>query len=223
MTLIEVTMALTIAVMVFAGVLGGLVQSRRLTEGSLAQSNAQSAVASYMEQLKSMAIYDLINDDSTTYPKLVDSAGNYQPHLDSSYSLPTIQNESTAGADPLVTSNGTAIPDITTLTPGHTPSGIIDNLKEIPANPSNEGSPTSWSTVWPGAQLSTANETNSSPMSNNLHMNVWVWVTSLSSTGTYAQNTYGITMIYTWQFWDGFETQYFMGSLHSIRSIVKTF
>ena len=219
MTLVEVMVALTIVVMVFAGTLAGLVQSRRLTEGSLAQSNAQAAVASYMEQLKSMPIYQLIGDPNQT----VDNAGNYTPNLGASFSLPTIQNDSTAGADPLMTSNGTAIPTISSLIPGQTPTGVIDNLKEVPANPSNPGSATTWNAVWPAAQLSTANETNTTPMSNNLHVNIWVWVTDLSGTSTYAQNVYGITMIYTWQFKDGLGTQYFIGTLRSVRSIVKTY
>ncbi|HXA14553.1 MAG TPA: prepilin-type N-terminal cleavage/methylation domain-containing protein [Opitutaceae bacterium] len=217
MTIIEVAVALSILGLVFAGVLGGLIQSRRLTEGSVAQSSAQAAVESYMEQMLSMPLASLtgsingINTNTAPAP----------------YQIPTMKDET--NTDYLeISNNGSTtptIPDLSTLTPGvtpTTPAGIIDNLKEIPANPNNPGTLSTWTVIWPNAQLATSNQTNATPRTNNLHMNIWVWLTDLSGTTPNAQTVYGITMIYTWQFWDGFGTQYFMGSLRNIRSNATT-
>jgi type II secretory pathway pseudopilin PulG len=238
MTLVEVLMAMAVFALVSAGVMAGMIQSRRLTMGSVAQSSAQAAVESYMEQMESMNLQFLVNSANSN-PLI--------PTWTACYGIPT-QQDSTTGSDPLVWSNtgtGTpSIPDITTLTPGVTPTGlgIVDNLKEIPANPNSSGSTTTWNVVWPHANLSTVwtsqaatptatvNETNSAPKTNNLHMNIWVWITDLSATNSiassanpnaYAQTVYGITIIYTWQFWDGLGMQYFMGTLHSVRSKVS--
>jgi prepilin-type N-terminal cleavage/methylation domain-containing protein len=242
MTLTEVMVAMLIFGLMSAGVVAGLVQSRRLTEGSVAQASAQAAVESYMDQLESMSLQQLLNLDS-----------NNNPQWTPLYAIPTQKTEDpVTGLDPLVWSNIAAanppaqgfgglptIPQLSTLrlTPGVTPAGVVDNLKEIPADTNNPGAQTTWNGktgIWPGANYGTANLPEDSngnviqPHTNNLHVNIWVWVSDLSDpnpavdatlnpTGN-AQAVYGITIIYTWQFNNGLGTQYYMGTLHTVRS-----
>jgi Tfp pilus assembly protein PilV len=231
-TLVEIITALFVLWLVIAGALAGLIQSRRLTEGSVAQSSAQAAVESYMEQMMSMPLASLIGTNnngintSNTNTYITATSGGTSTGSQW-YVIPTQKDET--NYDGLeISNNGSStptIPDPSTLTPGKTPitpAGVIDNLKEIPANPNAPGTLTTWSALWPNA-LSTSIPTNTAtPRTNNLHMNIWVWLTDLSNTTPNAQAVYGITIIYTWQFWDGFGTQYFMGSLRNIRSSAIT-
>jgi hypothetical protein len=229
MTLVEVVVATFLLAVLSVGIFGGMIQSRRLTEGSNAQASAQAAVESYLEQLENMDIHLLLGNAPQNAPSII-------PNWTANYDIPT-QQDSTLGGDPLRWSNtGTgipAIPELDTLTPGvtpTTPAGIVDNLKEIPFNPSNQGASTTWASIWPNAK-STANPDNSAnPMTNTLHMNIWVWITDLTTGNSnpsatnpnaFAQSVYGITIIYTWQFYDGFGTQYFMGTLHAVRSPIS--
>jgi type II secretory pathway pseudopilin PulG len=229
MTLVEVMVAMTILATVCAGLLGGMVQSRRLTEGSNAQASAQAAVESYLEQLENMDIHLLVGNAPQGAPSII-------PNWAANYDIPT-QQDSTLGGDPLRWSNtGTgspAIPQLETLTPGvtpGTPAGIVDNLKEIPFNPNNQGVAATWASIWPNAINTTNPDNSANPKTNTLHMNIWVWVTDLTAANSnpsaanptaFAQSVYGITIIYTWQFYDGFGTQYFMGTLHAVRSPIS--
>jgi type II secretory pathway pseudopilin PulG len=232
MTLVEVMTAMLIATIVFAGVIAGLVQSRRLTEGSLAQSNAQAAVESYMEQMtNTVSLANLINSTST------DVAGNPQnpnPSL-TSYSIPTQSSDASFGNDPLWTSTGTP-PDLQQIkqTPGVTSfANCVDNLKEVPANPNNPGATIAWGTLWPGTNTTVSKvhvplDTLGNvvpPKINNLHLNLWVWVQNISDTSSSftPRNVYSITIIYTWQFFSGLGKQYYVGSLRTVRSTVKTY
>jgi prepilin-type N-terminal cleavage/methylation domain-containing protein len=95
---------------------------------------------------------------------------------------------------------------------------------------------TTWPLVWPGAQnypattmgtvtTTTVNPTptTTTPGLNDLHMNIWVWITDLSGTTTNAQKVYGIRMYYQWQYQDGKKTRYAIDSLYAIRSSVPNF
>jgi hypothetical protein len=202
-TLVEAVTSLSILALALTGVLAALMQSRRLTEGSVSQNSALTIVQGFMEQMKNMEMAQLANYDIN---------GNAQ--LASSFSIPTLADQTTPL--PLQTSTA-AIP--TNFTPGVTPSGVADNLYDFPDNSGLQGTPVSWSSIWPGAR--TYPSTSAYP--GDLRMNLWVWITDLTGATPNATKVYGITIIYTWQYQDGNRIRYVTGSVRSIRSSVPTF
>jgi Tfp pilus assembly protein PilV len=226
MTLVEVVTALAILAMTLTGILAIQMQSRRLTEGSVYQNTAITVVQGYLEQMKNMDLNSLVHADS-----------NGNPQLGTTFAIPTLYSDSVP--DNIKTSTG-AIPALASITPGTTPAGVQDNLKsfdmakDIRAGETMTSTDTSattlqipWSTLWPGA-LDYTNASSFGLISANtgttdMHLNLWVWVTDLSGTTTYAQKTYGITIIYTWQFLDGNRIRYTVGSVRSVRSSVPSF
>jgi Tfp pilus assembly protein PilV len=209
-TLIEATMASTILALMLGGILAGVMQSRRLTESSINATTAATIVQSYMEQIKSMPVSVMANQNSV---------GAAQ--LSASYSLPTQSDQATS--DPLWTSTGTP-PALISLTPGVTPTGgVVDNLKDV-ANQNGgntAGTPTTWPLTWPRAlNPSTAPGV---PYTGDFHLNLWVWITDLSGTSPNASSVYGITMVYTWQSRDGGRLRYFTNEIRAIRSAVPSF
>ncbi|BET68357.1 hypothetical protein ASA1KI_32750 [Opitutales bacterium ASA1] len=69
MSLIEVMSGMAILTLVAVGILASLLQSRRLTEGSIAQNTAVTIAQGYLEQLKSMEFAQL---DLNPLPTLLD-------------------------------------------------------------------------------------------------------------------------------------------------------
>ena len=223
MTLIEVSIALSILALTLGGVLAALIQSRRLTEGSVAQNSALTIVQGYVEQMKNMELKDIVNATS-------DPASGGTANLSSSFSIPTRYKEpptsgSDDGQDPLQTTTGTP-PNLSTFTPGVTPSGVVDNLKDFADNSGTQGSSEAWSTAWPNAQnypTPSSLVQTSTAYPGDLHLNMWVWVQDLSGTTSNAATVYGITVIYTYQVLDGARLKYIMGEVRSIRSAVPTY
>jgi hypothetical protein len=232
MTLLEVMVAMFLLTLLSIGTAAALLQSRRLTEGSVAQANAQAAVESYMEQMENMTLKNLTCPNTSGGVQLVNAQGN--PSFAAGGMIPT-QKTNVVASDALVWSNTgagipTNIPLLSNVNPGVTPTsifpGVVDNLKEIPATPGNPGAPTTWGALWPTAN-NPAPPVTPAPSKNNLHMDIWVWVTDLTQPNAStdstnkngnAQTVYAITMIYMWQFNSPAGIQYFIGTLHSIRS-----
>jgi len=223
MTLIEVAIALSILALTLGGVLAALVQSRRLTEGSVAQNSALTIVQGYVEQMKNMELMQIVNATS-------DPASGGVANLSGSFSIPTRYKEpptsgSDNGQDPLQTTTGTP-PALSTLTPGVTPTGVVDNLKDFPDNSGTQGATLAWSTLWPHAQnypTPSSLVLTSTAYPGDLHLNMWVWVQDLSGTSANAATVYGITVIYTYQVLDGARTRYVMGEIRTVRSAVPTY
>jgi len=107
LTLVEVVVALTLLALVLAGILKTILQSRRLTEGSIYQGMATTVANGYMEQMKAMDIGLLANFDS--------SVAGAAPNLAGSYAIPTIYPQPDAGSQ--------VVPDPLWTTPGSPPSG----------------------------------------------------------------------------------------------------
>jgi hypothetical protein len=221
MTLMEVIISLSVLAVTMGGVFAALMQSRRLTEGSVVQNSALTVVQGYVEQMKNMELVELVGGQ--------DSKGN--PVLNTaSYSIPTRLDDT--HTDPLMTSTGTP-PDLNSITPGTTPSGVVDNLKRFDtAKDSTDTSTTTdtvdsgaaataqvaWNTVWPGALTFPATTVGKT----DLKLNLWVWITDLSVSTT-AQRVFGIRVIYTWQYQDGGRVKYNVGTVRVIRSSVPSF
>lgn len=94
--------------MVVIGLLGSLMQSRRLTEASIYQNTANTIIQGYIEQMKNMEI-----DELTTSP------------------IRTRLDQDTL--DPLTPSPLPVI-DTSTIVLGTTPAGVVNNAKTIDVN-----------------------------------------------------------------------------------------
>ncbi|HZL46358.1 MAG TPA: prepilin-type N-terminal cleavage/methylation domain-containing protein [Opitutaceae bacterium] len=215
LTLVEVAIALSVLALCLGGILAALLQSRRLTDGSIVQTSAVMVVQGYIEQMKTMGLPDLINATGPTPTP-----------------IPTKFDDT--HDDPLAPSTGTPPTNLSSFIPGDAssvPAGAVDNLKDFPdrSGTQGQGSPSTWAITWPGANRTydppLGLYPTSTPYPGDLHLNLWVWVqnlTGLSGGSTNAADVYGITIIYTWQLKDGAKIRYFMGSVRTIRSKVPT-
>ena len=205
-TLVEVMFAMCILAMLLSGLVATVVQSRRMTEGSIRRNLATTIAQSYMEQIKRMPISIMANQS------------NGVAVLGSSYALPIVSND-TGSDTTLMTTTGTP-PTLSSLTPGTTPVGEVDNLQDFnPASVSGgNGAATTWSAVWPHAQSAPGATT---PYQNDFQENFFVWITDISTnTG---QSVYSITMYYSWRVPDGSRVRYYSDQLHAVRSSVASY
>jgi prepilin-type N-terminal cleavage/methylation domain-containing protein len=132
-TLVEVLIATVVLSLLALGVLAMIIQSRRLTEGSIVQNSVVTVMQGYIEQCKSME-YSLLVPSASTAPA-------------TPLTLPTVLDEVTP--DALTLSWGT--PPTTLPALGTTPTGAVDNTKIINiknpvVNPSDRVTLTIW--VW---------------------------------------------------------------------------
>lgn len=130
-TLVEVLIASLVLTVTSAGILAMIIQSRRLTEGSIVQNSVVTIMQGYIEQLKSLE-YGLLAVSLPTAPSV-------------NPTLPTVLDEATP--DPLTLSWGsppTALPAI-----GTTPTGAVTNTKSIAIkNPAVNPNDTLTLTIW---------------------------------------------------------------------------
>lgn len=132
-TLVEVLIASVVLSLLSMGVLAMIIQSRRMTEGSIVQNSVVTVMQGYIEQVKSM-------DYSLLAPSLPSAPAT-------PITIPTVLDEVTP--DPLTLSWGT--PPDTMPAIGSTPTGAVTNTKTIaiknPAvNPNDNLNLTIW--VW---------------------------------------------------------------------------
>lgn len=112
--------------LILIGVFAALVQLRRLTEGSISQNSALTAVQGYIEQMKNMEFGDL---------PYLDASGALiaGPIAGAPAQIPTRLDESTT--DSLTISTVLPIPATETiLSAGEPPAGVVENLKTIDIN-----------------------------------------------------------------------------------------
>jgi len=121
MTLLEVMIASGVMFMLSGGILATVIQSRRLTEGSIVQNSANTILQGYIEQMKTMAFdTDLVcSPTSAPNPYVVGT----------SLSVPCARDETTAGQDPIYLSAGTPPTSLPAI--GTTPTGAVDNPHTI--------------------------------------------------------------------------------------------
>ncbi len=80
MSIVEVMIASGILSMVMLGVLQGMLQSRRQTEGSIRQGTCASLVQGYMEQIKSLKYATTLNDLPSS-PSATPGVGTWPPGM----------------------------------------------------------------------------------------------------------------------------------------------
>lgn len=122
-TLIELAIGSTVMAMVFAGVAGTFIQSRRLTESSIYMNSALTVVQGYLEQIKNLEFAEL-----PYYTADGLFRGTHATADDQVYTQLDSETYDTLSISP-----GTP-PDASTLTPYATPPGAVDNFKSIDVN-----------------------------------------------------------------------------------------
>jgi len=207
-TLVEIIISMTILTIVIVGTLGALLQSRRLTEGSIYQNAALTVVHGYLEQIKEADFANIPYYKGTTFVP----SGNTDPiqGLDTSlrpYAIKTLLNntdvdthDETNGetiSDYLLISSGNP-PDLASVVAGGaTPAHVRNNLKLIDVN-----------------QTTSKND--------DLNLRLWVWVQDASDPTFDATQVRSITIIYHWAMNGLPQTKWFKGSVRSLRSAVPT-
>ena len=121
MTLVEVLISSLVMTMLVSGILATIIQTRRLTEGSIVQNSANTILQGYIEQMKTMAYdTDLVCSPATAVNP---------PVVGTSLSVPCARDETPAGQDPIYLSAGT--PPATLPAIGTMPPGVVDNPHAI--------------------------------------------------------------------------------------------
>ncbi|HTJ79103.1 MAG TPA: hypothetical protein VL357_08915 [Rariglobus sp.] len=212
-TLVELAVSMSLLALLMIGIIAVLIQSRRLTEGSICQNSANTIVQGYIEQTKNMELTDLpyytgggtliagsgtAADANLPYYNYTSNTSVAGPRTGCSANneIPTLLDETTR--DPLFISSGDP-PALSSITPGAAaPSGVVDNVKLVDINqtPSNNA--------------------------DDLQLRLWVWIKDLTGTGTDATIVRSITIIYQWQVKDGARFRYSIGTVRTIRSDVPT-
>ena len=122
-TLIEMAMGVSVMSVVFAGVMGAFVQSRKMTEGSIFQNSAVTVILGYLEQIKNMDFVEIPYYSGNTLMR-----GTIATNDDVLYT----QLDSDT-MDILRISTGTPI-TAGSVTPGTVPAGVVDNYKVVDIN-----------------------------------------------------------------------------------------
>lgn len=112
-TLVEVMIASTVLAVMCGGIISLIIQSRRMTEGSIVQNSIVTVMQGYVEQVKSME-YGLL---APSPPSLLSP----QP------TIPTVKSETEP--DALTLSWGTPPTSLPAI--GTVPTGAVDNVKTI--------------------------------------------------------------------------------------------
>jgi type II secretory pathway pseudopilin PulG len=122
-TIIEVVMGVAIMALVFTGVMGAFIQSRRLTEGSVFQNSAITVVQGYLEQIKNMDFHEIPYYEGANLKR-----GRIGTNDNVIYTLLDANTP-----DVLRISSGAPL-NAKTITPGTVPAGVVDNYKLIDIN-----------------------------------------------------------------------------------------
>lgn len=208
LTLVEVMVASCVLALVMGGSFAALIQSRRLTEGSINQNAALTVAQGYLEQIKEAEFATVPYYSGTTL--ITGGTNDTIAGLDAAdrgKAIKTLLNNT--DVDTIANAGGESISDYllissgdpvnpSSITPGATaPTGVIDNYKMIDLK-------------------------KTSTTSDGLRLRLWVWVKDASNSGIDATQVRSITIIYQWADRDGGRTRWFIGSLRSLRSAVPT-
>lgn len=207
MTILEVSVAITVLVLLLVGILGSILQADRISRENVDQSAALASAHGAVEQLlRGISFTELPYTDSSGN-LYRGSGGSPIPSSDTATyamvsQLPICFNgQLTATA--LRLSTGT-IPLPSAIEPGGLPavgSGINDNTVAIDIN----------------------NTPNIA--SDDLQMRLWVWIQDATNLSVDATQVRAVTLIYQWRFLDGRNTsgRWHVGSLRNMRSAAPNF
>lgn len=191
--------ASSILTMVLCGVLQGMLQSRRQTEGSIRQGTVASVVQGYMEQIKSLK-YATTGNALPSSPSTTPSGGTvaaWQAYV------------GTPGTDdnnPTLTLKDSSQSDTTIcLCAGAVPTSL----------PAVSSLPTDASKHSESVDIDNINST-----SDNCSLDMWVWIRPM--TGTNLQDCKSIVIVYQYTVKDGGRVRYFTDMMRTVRSIIPT-
>jgi hypothetical protein len=165
--------ALVILATTMLAFLGAFLQSRKSTESNVMNSAVTSVVYGLIEQMKGLSYTDLL----PSYVADTDAPAAPTPHIrlhlnqDVSVWL-TVRHQTDAASPWAPTATPTPIAAASTV--GSHPSGAVDNQISIPL-----------STVTGAA-------------SQNLNVNIWVWIDNLSDTTNDVADVKRVTVVYTY-------------------------
>lgn len=191
-----------ILVILSAGIFGALIQTRKLTEGSIRQNSANTIIQGYVEQIKNMELSELpyITKAGTLMPGVIaGSPAVLQTRSATQVSDPSDPTKLINQADPFTISTSTAIPALSAILSMTPPAGVTDNIKIF--------------------------DINNTPdiASDDLRLRIWIWINDMTDTSVDATRVRGITIIYAWRAVGAPDKHSFVGSVRTIRSAVPTF
>lgn len=199
-TLVEIMVSAVILGMLAVGLLATLIQSRKLTEGSIYQSSVNTIMQGYIEQIKNMEFSELpyLSQSGTIVPGTMQ--GNAAGLLTRSINT-VVAGDGTRSnlPDPLTISSSTIIPDKNLILNEALPAGVVDNIKFFDINNTPENP------------------------KDDLRLRMWVWINDISDPAMDATEVRGITIIYSWRSNPLPNSKNFVGTIRSIRSAVPTF
>lgn len=215
MTLVEVIIAISMAAILFGGILTSLVQMRRQAAASVAQVTALTIVQGYMEQIKNIPLQQFVNSDPA------DKQNN--PRLTVSFALPTLKDQSSTVVSLNTTPSTVALYTMTGARPGVTPTDVVDNLQSFDTDSRGATGTATWASIWPGANSTLTAYPTTVPGKTDLRMNFWVQISDLTPASSVQSKVYGVVIVYTWQYVNGGLIKYRMDSVRTMRSVVQTF
>lgn len=176
------------------GVLQALLQSRRMTEGSIRQSSVASLVQGYMEQIKSMKY---ASDFSNALPSSpATSPGTTLAHWQSFVGLPII---------PVKDSNQANI--FICLATGNPPaSTATTDFSTLPTDASR--------------LVEAVDIDNSTSTSDDSTLYMWVWIKDMTVNNV--ADCKSITIAYQWTVKNGGQTKTYNDMTRTIRSVIPT-
>lgn len=183
MTLVEVMIAMTLLATVMVGFISAFLQSRRFTESSVLHSACTSLVFGLIEQMKGLD-YTTLLPSSAVDTDAPDDIENSPPYIrlrvnqDLTVWLRVVHTPWTTSSTPQAPTT-TPAPSATTAS-----VGAIDNfIGSIP--------------------LSTVTGT----ASQDLSLNLWVWIDEIPDIARDVSEVKKITVVYTYSFLDGSSTR----------------
>ncbi|HEY8933137.1 MAG TPA: hypothetical protein VIM44_07500 [Rariglobus sp.] len=197
-TLVELAIASTLLAIGVVGIFGSLLYARSMSEGSIYQNAALTAVQGYIEQMKNMEFADL--PYTTSAGTAVAGSGATSTQVPTLL-ISTSGSTTVSSSDPLVISTATTIPDLSTIdvTASTAQAGVTDNVKLIDVN-------------------STPDNT-----ADDLRLNLRVWIQDISNSSVSATQVRAITIQYAWRSSAGQTGRVLRSSIRTIRSAVPTY
>ena len=189
-TLVEVMFALVIQAVVMLALIGSFIQSRRVTEGTVLHAAATSMVYGLLEQIKQLDYTSLLPNYEADPSVPLDGSGD--PTVTPPYLRLRINQSKVIWLKvvhtPVTDTDPTPTPLGPTTTPGPDATaasvGAVDNfIGSIP--------------------LSTVTGT----ASQQINLNIWLWVDEIPNTTDQVSEVKKITMVYTYSYQDGNRTR----------------